>query len=73
MIQIRHVPDRLHRQLKARAAMSGLSLSDYLLNELRVLASRPSMDELLDRLAERKAVHPKVSPADAVRKERDRR
>ena len=73
MIQIRNVPEELHRRLKARAAMAGLSLSDYLLNEIRILASRPSREELLDRLAERTAVRAKVSPADAVREERDRR
>ena len=73
MIQIRNVPDRLHRQLKARAAMAGLSLSDYLLNELRLLGSRPSMEELFERLATREPVRTKISPADAVREERDRR
>ena len=45
MIQIRNVPEKLHRRLKARAAMVGLSLSDYLLNEIRILASRPSMSD----------------------------
>lgn len=73
MIQIRNVPDKLHRKLKVRAATAGLSLSDYLLNELQLLASRPSMEELRDRLAERRAVRPKLSPADAVREERERR
>ncbi len=42
MIQIRNVPDGLHRRLKARAAMAGRSLSDYLLNEIRRAAERPS-------------------------------
>lgn len=73
MIQIRNVPDKLHRELKARAAMAGVSLSDYILNELRVLASRPSMEELRDRLAGRRPVKPKVPPVDAVREERERR
>ena len=73
MIQIRNVPDRLHRQLKSRAALAGMSLSDYLLNETRQVAERPSIDELRARLAGRSAVTPSVSPADAVRAERDNR
>ena len=43
MIQLRHVPDDLHRKLKARAAMEGLSLSDYLLQEIRRIAERPTV------------------------------
>jgi hypothetical protein len=46
MIQIRNVPDALHRQLKSRAALAGMSLSDYLLGELRRVAERPTLDEL---------------------------
>jgi hypothetical protein len=41
MIQVRNVPDALHRSLKARAAMAGMSLSDYLLVEFREIAERP--------------------------------
>jgi hypothetical protein len=41
MIQIRNVPDALHRRLKARAALAGMSLSDYLLSEIREVAERP--------------------------------
>jgi len=73
MIQIRNVPDALHRRLKARAAMAGMSLSDYLLNEMRRVAEKPSLDELRARLQERSAVTPSVAPADAVREERDSR
>ena len=72
MIQIRNVPDRLHRQLKSRAALAGMSLSEYLLNEVRDLAERPTIDELRARLAGRPAVTPSLAPADAVRAERDR-
>jgi plasmid stability protein len=46
MIQIRNVPDDLHRHLKSRAALSGVSLSDYLLTELRQIAERSTLDEL---------------------------
>lgn len=73
MIQIRNVPEALHRRLKSRAALAGMSLSDYLLAELREAAERPSLDELRARLRERAAVSPSVAPADAVRAERDGR
>ena len=72
MIQIRNVPDRLHRQLKSRAALAGMSLSDYLLEEIRRVAERPTLDELRARLAARAATALSVSPAQAVRAERDR-
>jgi plasmid stability protein len=51
MIQLRHVPDDLHRKLKARAAEAGMSLSDYLLREIRDVAERPTIEELRARLA----------------------
>jgi len=73
MIQIRHVPDQLHRQVKARAAEAGMSLSDYLLQELRRAVERPTRAELLARLKRRSRVRPKERPADAVRAERDAR
>jgi hypothetical protein len=73
MIQLRHVPEPLHRILKARAALEGVSLSDYLLREVQRLAERPTIAELRQRLASRSPVIPKVSPAKAVRAERDRR
>ena len=72
MIQLRHVPDDLHRALKARAALEGLSLSDYLLREVRRIAERPTVDELRQRLARRAPVAPRVSPVRAVRAERNR-
>lgn len=73
MIQIRNVPDALHRRLKARAALAGMSLSDYLLNEIRDIAERPTIDELRARLSSRSQVNPSISPAHAVRAERERR
>jgi plasmid stability protein len=73
MIQIRNVPDALHRRLKARAAMAGMSLSDYLLNEIRSAAERPTLDEMQARLAGRSAERPSLAPARAVRAERDSR
>jgi len=72
MIQIRNVPDALHRRLKSRAALAGMSLSDYLLSEIRQVAERPTLDELRARLEQRSAITPSVEPAQAVRAERDR-
>ncbi len=73
MIQLRHVPDEIHRKLKAQAALEGLSLSDYLLREVRRVAERPTLEELRQRLALRRPVTIRISPARAVRAERDRR
>ena len=56
MIQIRNVPDALHRRLKSRAALAGQSLSEYLLPEIREAAERPTMEELRARLATRKNI-----------------
>ncbi len=73
MIQIRNVPDELHRKLKARAALAGMSLSDYLLAEIREVAARPTVDELRERIMRRRSVAPSVPPAEAVRREREAR
>ena len=72
MVQIRNVPDALHRRLKSRAALAGMSLSDYLLSEIRQVAERPTLDELRARLHSRTGTTPSVAPAEAVRAERDR-
>jgi plasmid stability protein len=71
MIQIRNVPDTLHRRLKSRAALAGMSLSDYLLSEIREMAERPTLEELRARLEHRLRVVPSTRPVDAVRAERD--
>ena len=55
-IQLRNVPNALHRTLKARAARAGMSLSDYLLAEIREIAERPTLAEFLERLHQRKPV-----------------
>jgi plasmid stability protein len=73
MIQVRHVPGAVHRKLKARAATAGMSLSDYVLAELRRLAERPSREELLARIAARPPVPAGKRAAELVRAERDRR
>ena len=73
MIQVRHVPDRLHRRLKARAAGAGMSLSDFLRQELERVAGQLSPEELVERLNALEPVVPRESAADAVRAERDAR
>lgn len=73
MIQLRHVPDDLHRRLKARAAQEGLSLSDFLIREARKIAERPTAAEIQARLARRAPVIPHESAAAAVRVEREAR
>jgi plasmid stability protein len=73
MIQIRNVPDVLHRKLKSRAALAGMSLSDYLLDHLRAVAEQPTAEELKARLERLPRFNPSISPAEAVRAERDRR
>ena len=72
MIQIRNVPDELHRVLKSRAAKEGKSLSDYLLGELRKSAEVPTMAEMLERIRNRPPVE-EFSSEEAVRAERDAR
>jgi plasmid stability protein len=73
MIQIRNVPEELHRTLKSRAALSGRSLSDYLLAELRRVAERPSRAELLARLQSRESVDLHSSIPDLIAEERNQR
>jgi len=73
MIQIRNVPPDLHRLLKARAAMAGTSLSEFLLREIAKVADRPTLDELRERLSSRTPVNLDESPEAAVRAERDER
>jgi plasmid stability protein len=71
LIQVRDVPDEVHRRLKARAASGGLSLSEYLRNELERVAASPTPEELLSRLQSRKPVQPPETSAEALRALRD--
>lgn len=71
MIQIRNVPEQLHRELKARAARAGKTLSDFLLDVIRNAAMRPEPEVLLKQIRERSPVYPSESPAEAVRAERE--
>ena len=73
MIQLRNVPDVLHGRLKARAAIAGMSLSDYLLMEIREIAERPTLAELRELLHRREPVSVDLDSARLVRKEREAR
>lgn len=73
MIQIRNVPDSVHRTLKARAALEGTSLSEYLLTMITDAAARPTLTEMRERLATREPVQLPISAAEAVRAEREAR
>ena len=73
MIQVRNVPDALHRTLKARAAMAGMSLSDYLLAEIREIAERPTLEEMRERLRRYERVTLSTPAAQVIREARDNR
>lgn len=73
MIQIRNVPDPLHRVLKARAALHGKSLSELILDELRQLAALPSSEELRRELRDAEGFRMQESSAAMIRTERDAR
>lgn len=73
MIQLRNVPDGLHRQLKARSAMAGMSLSDYLLAEIKEIAERPTLAEFCERLHRRRPVSTRLDTARLVHEEREAR
>ena len=73
MIQLRNVPDALHRKLKARAAMAGMSLSEYLITEIKHIAERPTLAEFREELYQRGPVGVPIDAARLVREERDAR
>jgi antitoxin FitA len=71
MIQIRNVPDELHRKLKVRAAEKQTSLSDYLLAEVEEIAERPTLEELMERLAAEEPVDVDEPPEVTIRRLRE--
>lgn len=71
-VQIRNVPDDVHRTLRERAARSGLSLSDYLLGEITRVAHRPPVADVLARAQERHGGATREEIVAAVRSGRDR-
>jgi plasmid stability protein len=72
MIQVRNVPDDLHRSLKERAAREGTTMSDLILAELPRLAHRPSPEQLLERVRRREPVGG-APAAELIAHSRDRR
>ncbi len=72
-IQIRNMPEKLHRTLKARAAAAGMTLSEYLLAELKRSADKPSIEELLKRIRSRPPIDPGISSAEIIREGREER
>ena len=71
MIQIRNVPDDLHRTLKVRAAKAGMTLSDYLLSEIERVAEKPTLAEMMERLRSRDPVELDEPPDVTIRRFRD--
>lgn len=73
MIQIRNVPDEVHREAKARAARAGMSLSDYLLREVKRSVEAPPIEDLIERIAARERPQLTETTTQAVRAERNAR
>ena len=71
MVQIRNVPPELHRRLKARAAIEGMTMSDFIRRELAKVLERPPRHEVLERLRSRPARRLKTRPAEVLRSERE--
>ena len=73
MVQVRNVPVDLHRRLKARAAIEGMTMSDFIRRELAKVLEHPPRQEVLERLRSRSPRRLRTRPADALRAERDAR
>ncbi|MGH9384436.1 MAG: FitA-like ribbon-helix-helix domain-containing protein [Vicinamibacterales bacterium] len=73
MLQIRNIPSEFHRRLKARAAIEGMTMSDYVLREIGKSLDRPTRQEVLDRLRGGPVRRLKRSPAEVIRAEREAR
>ena len=73
MIQIRDVPEALHRRLKARAALEGVSMSRFVLREIERALERPSRREWIEAIRSQPEVELDISPADILRDQRNRR
>ena len=72
-LQLRDVPEDLHRELKVRDARSGQSLSEYTLGVLQQHVASPTLPELIERIARRAAVEPEIPVGELIRAERDAR
>ena len=72
-LQVRNVPERVHRELRQRAARRGKSLSAYVLEELEHLTRHQPLDEWLDEVHRHPPVQLRSTTARLVRRERDAR
>ena len=72
MIQIRNVPTQVHRKLKARAALAGMSMSEFILREITKIVERPTTKELMARIEKSPRRDPDPSPTQILRRERER-
>jgi hypothetical protein len=73
MIQVRNVPDDVHRKLKVRAAREGTTMSDLLLREAERLANRPSLADMVERIGRREPIVSGTAASDLIRRDRDER
>jgi len=73
MIQVRNVPERLHRELVRRAATRGQTLTDYIQGLLEQEVARPPADEVFDRIERRRRIKLRRPAATLIREERGRR
>lgn len=73
MLQIRNIPDDLHRRLKSRAALAGTSMSDYVLRGIRQALERPTREELFARIARLPPIDVDPPPSEVLREARERR
>ncbi len=73
MVQIRNVPADFHRRLKARAALEGMSMSDYIMREMKKALDVPTRQEVLDRIRARALKVESFDAAKILREERDKR
>ena len=71
MIQIRNVPDDVHRKIKVRASLAGMTLSDYLRLEIERITALPTREEMLERLHGRQRVKLKKPAAELIRTDRE--
>jgi antitoxin FitA len=70
-IQIRNVPEDLHKKLKVRAKQAGITLSDYLLSEIEQVAEKPTLSEMMERLRGLEPVELDEPPEVTIRRMRD--
>lgn len=73
MLQVRNVPDDVHRRLKSRAALAGTSMSEYVLREVERSLEKPTRAELFARIARLRPIKLTPPAKDILRNERKSR